>query len=298
VAAWRRLPDAARARARRHATVRGRCRGAARTDIWDRWFAIPERLSHPRLEDYKGYGATDPTEHGVVYSTTLLIWATDEDEARAIANALIDPLVNDAVSRRRLSVTRAHAADSFRLPHSPKDYEPKLVRKRWNRCEPSAVGVKIVWYTGPCPLAKIDVEETPQHVIITLWERCPPRFAQDGTRYGVAAIGLTRCVEVPLAAPLGGRAVIDGRTGAPPDEIDPLDTSAYRARRTSRSAAATPARRSPRRSSLHRLKIFAVARRTATATGMGRPGSCPTRATRPGTPRIRRGRCPPQEVKR
>ena len=50
------------------------------------------------------------------------------------------------------------------------------------------------------------------------------------------------------------------------------------AARTPRSAAATAARRSARRSSFTVLKIFAVARRTATAWGCS-TGSCSTRAS-------------------
>src|SRR4051794_6578811 len=50
------------------------------------------------------------------------------------------------------------------------------------------------------------------------------------------------------------------------------------AARTPRSAAATAARRSARRTSLTVLKIFAVARRTATAWGCS-TGSCSTRAS-------------------
>ena len=65
--------------------------------------------------------------------------------------------------------------------------------------------------------------------VLAVADADPPRFAEGGVPYGIAAIGMTRCVEIPLAAPLGGRAVIDGLTRAPPDEIDPFDTYTYQA---------------------------------------------------------------------
>jgi hypothetical protein len=83
--------------------------------------------------------------------------------------------------------------------------------------------VKIVWFTGPCPLARVDVDETPERVTVTIWEEYPPAFAQGGERYGILAIGMTHCVDVPLRAPLGEREVVDGKTGRPPDEIDDFD---------------------------------------------------------------------------
>jgi hypothetical protein len=55
-------------------------------------------------------------------------------------------------------------------------------------------------------------------------EDYPPPFLEGGLRTAIAAIGKTRCVEIPLQAPLGERDLIDGVTGQPPgpgDEFDP-----------------------------------------------------------------------------
>jgi hypothetical protein len=199
-------------------------------DLWDRWFRHIRKLAHTRLEGQGGYGASDPAEDGSLYRTDLRVWASSEEEALAVVGALIDRVVGDAPARRRLTAIPAYPDDAFDLPHRPEDYETDLVHTRWHRCEPSAGGVKIVWYTGPCPLAKVDVEETPERVTVTLWERYPPAFGEGGTPTVIPAIGLTHCVEVPLAAPLGARQAIDGKTGAPPDEIDPFDVFTRHAR--------------------------------------------------------------------
>jgi hypothetical protein len=191
--------------------------------VHDRWYEIPERLSHPQLDGYGSYGGSEGPDGVAVFQTSLRIWAVDEDEAASVAHELLDALLGDADAQRRVIATRAEAEDAFELPHTSKDYERRLLRTRWHRYEPSAVGVRIVWCTGPCPLARVEVDESPQQVTISLWERFPPRFAQGGARIGIPAILAIRCVEVPLIVPLGERRVIDGCTGAPPDVIDPFD---------------------------------------------------------------------------
>lgn len=191
---------------------------------FDRWYQIPERLSHPRLDDYGGYGADEGPDGVTILETSLRIWAANDGEAASVAHELLDRLLDDTEPQRRLVVTRAHAPDAFDLPRSPKDYEPRLVRRRWHRFEPAPTGVKIVWCTGGCPLARVDVDESPEQITITLWEEFPPRFAEGGTRIGLRAISKTRCVEIPLAAGVEQRLVVDGSTGAPPDQIDLFDS--------------------------------------------------------------------------
>jgi hypothetical protein len=171
------------------------------------------RLSHPQLEAAPSYGGN---------FVLLLIWARSEDEAHAIADGLVT-----VRGRRRISVEPAagDALDPQHVPRSPADYESRVVATRWQRCEPSDAGVKIVWFTGICPLERVDVHESPERVTITLSERHPPAFAEGGAPRFVLAVGYIRCVEVPLAAPLGRREVIDGATGRRPDDLDPFDVS-------------------------------------------------------------------------
>jgi hypothetical protein len=191
-------------------------------DVWDRWQDVYD-VSHPRLDRVRGYGLGELPDGGSLYSTELRIWAADDAEACAIAGTLVDRLMGSAKGRRRLQAKLAYSDEYFDLPRSPADYEPRLVKTRWHHHQPSPAGVKIVWFTGPCPLERVDVDETPERVTITVWERYPPAFTEGGTPIGIAAIGLVQSVDVRLEAPLGDREVIDGTTGRRPDDIDEFD---------------------------------------------------------------------------
>jgi hypothetical protein len=153
----------------------------------------------------------------------LHIWAADENEACTIARPLVDGLMGSAKGRRRLQAEPAYSDEYFDFPRTPEDYEPRLVKTRWHHYQPSAEGAKIIWFTGPCPLERVDVDESLERVTITLWERYPPAFAEDGTPIAIAAIGFIRSVDVRLDAPLNEREVIDGTTGRRPDDIDDFD---------------------------------------------------------------------------
>ena len=113
--------------------------------------------------------------------------------------------------------------DAEPTPSGPDDLESSLVVRPWHRSEPSEDGrlVKIVQVTGLSPLERVDVDEDPDRVTITLYERHPPAFDRDGTPTGTAAVSVTRCVAVPLAAALANRPVYDGATGRRPAEIEP-----------------------------------------------------------------------------
>ncbi len=193
--------------------------------LWGRWEHASD-LAHPRLERVRGYGVNELPDETELYRTQLRLWAADAAEARALAGSLVDRLMGGARGRRRLDVTPAYREDYHRLPRRPEDYRSKLVTKSWQRFEPSALGVKVLWWTGPCELERADVDETPERVTITLRERYPPAFAEGGDPIEVVAIGRIRCVEVALARPLAGRAVVDGSTGRPPDELDDFDDHA------------------------------------------------------------------------
>jgi hypothetical protein len=95
----------------------------------------------------------------------------------------------------------------------PADYESRLVAAGWGRWEPSPAGVRITWVTGLQPLERVEVSETEAHVSITLWERHPPRFREDGSPSLPHAVRLERSTDVELAAPLGERRVTNGATG-------------------------------------------------------------------------------------
>jgi hypothetical protein len=105
-------------------------------------------------------------------------------------------------------------------PSRPEDFESTLEARPWHRSEPVGDGrvLRVVWFTGPCPLERVDVEESNDRVTITLYERLPPAFECDGTPIAIPAVGLMRCVEVPLDKPLDSRAVYDGATGEQPSD--------------------------------------------------------------------------------
>ncbi len=184
----------------------------------DDLIGLVPRLSHPRLEGVPGYGGN---------VVLLLIWAVSSDEARTIGDELVT-----VRGRRRITVSpaRGDALAPENVPRSPADYESRVVATRWQRCEASGAGAKIVWLTGARPLERVDLSETGERVTITLWERHPPAFREGGAPVFTLAIGYTRCVEVPLGAPLGAREVIDGATGTRPDVFDPFDASGPAAR--------------------------------------------------------------------
>jgi hypothetical protein len=191
-------------------------------ELWSTWLNVRE-LSHPRLEGVSGYGVGELPDGNRLFNTELRIWAAGEAEACAIAEPLVDALMGAGTGRRKLQASPALSDEWHKLPRSPEDYETSLVATRWHHRQASQAGVKIFWCTGPCPLERVDVDETPERVTITLLERHPPRFAEGGTPYGTVAIGLTHCIEVTLQAPLGSREVIDGATGRAPDDIDDFD---------------------------------------------------------------------------
>ncbi|MDA0172921.1 hypothetical protein OJ998_27720 [Solirubrobacter taibaiensis] len=94
----------------------------------------------------------------------------------------------------------------------------------WQRFVPTPAGVKVVWSGGRQPLARVDVEETSERVVITLWRHQSPLFLEGGVRLAGGWGGSkVRAVEVPLSAPLGERELIDGATGHAPDHVDEFD---------------------------------------------------------------------------
>jgi hypothetical protein len=93
----------------------------------------------------------------------------------------------------------------------------------WHRHHPVGDGrlVKVVSMAGPEALERVGVEELPDRVTITFWERLPAVLLKEDTLYASAAVATTCCVEVTLTEPLGDRPVYDGATGERPDQIRP-----------------------------------------------------------------------------
>jgi hypothetical protein len=191
--------------------------------LWWGWRGAFD-LAHPRLEEVVNFGIGEPPERRCVFEVTLAIRAADAEEAEAIAGELVDRLTRKRGLPRRVTATLAQGGDPWTDgPCGPEDFEPSLAPFGWHAHEPSPRGVRIAWYGGGVRLDRVDVEETPERVVLTLWASYGPRFTRDGTPRVSVSGDYTHCVDVALAAPLGERAILDGATGRAPDDIDPFD---------------------------------------------------------------------------
>ena len=103
---------------------------------------------------------------------------------------------------------------SRRLPsQAPQHY---LELTEWDRGVPTDDGYAIWLLTilGVFQPAGIDVDETAEHVIISLYVRS--LTPQPGEIISVPAIGRIASLAVPLSLPLAARRLLDGATGEPP----------------------------------------------------------------------------------
>jgi hypothetical protein len=96
---------------------------------------------------------------------------------------------------------------------APQQY---LELTEWDRGVPTDDGCAIWLLTilGVFQPARIDVDETAEHVIISLYVRS--LTPQPGEIISVPAIGRIASLAVPLSPPLAARRLLDGATGEPP----------------------------------------------------------------------------------
>jgi hypothetical protein len=199
------------------------------------WLNFGAEVRHPRLEGVETWGV-DEQQEGVQARAEFLIRAADPSVARAVVEELLEQVVGadsewqrrEVVSARKVTVrpalrSRKYAEDAS--PASAADYESRLVAAPWQRCEAFGDGrrLRVLSLGGGAPLERVDVEECPGDVTITLLERHPPRFLSDGTPSAVTAVAVLKCAEIRLKEPLAERVAIDGATGHPPPEIPPAD---------------------------------------------------------------------------
>jgi hypothetical protein len=104
----------------------------------------------------------------------------------------------------------------------PQDLESRLVPVRWDH----AIAlddrrVRIIALMGTSPPARVEVVDRPASVVITLFERRPPRLSPDGIPipYHRFLIGIPASFDILLPAPLHGRRLIDGVTGFDPNTV-------------------------------------------------------------------------------
>jgi hypothetical protein len=192
----------------------------------EHWWEISQRLHHPRV-DVQGHGFQDERD-GLYGSARFLVYAASADEATAIASSALDeflasaekPYGEDPAFTCKLE---ASPADRGAAIEGPRYIESRDVAIPWHRHHPVGDGrrVKVVSMAGPESLERVDVEELPARVTITLWQHLPAMFLEEDTVYASAASATTCCVEVTLTEPLGARPVYDGATGERPDQIRP-----------------------------------------------------------------------------
>jgi hypothetical protein len=200
--------------------------------LGDVWMELAEHMQHARLEEVSGWGMRDEPD-GLYADAHLLIWARDAEQAAAVADGLLEAFLarapgavggqSDLTRRVEVQLAPADILEPDDGPRRPADFESSLAAVPWHRSEPVGDGslLKVLWHTGPRPLERVDVDEQLDRITVTLWERMPPAFERDGTPIAIAAIGIMRCVEVRLTAPLGSRPVYDGATGEQPADIKP-----------------------------------------------------------------------------
>jgi hypothetical protein len=99
-----------------------------------------------------------------------------------------------------------------------------LRRTAWHRGVAIGDGstIRVVAMMGACPLVRVDVDERPHAVIVSLFERLPAEARTDED-VAIAAVGIVVTVDVPISAPLNDRTLIDGATGREPERLPATD---------------------------------------------------------------------------
>ena len=94
---------------------------------------------------------------------------------------------------------------------------------RWHAWIPLSDGrrARIIASMGPAPPARVDVEERPGSLVVTLFERRRLRSTPDGMVYDRLLIGITAAFEIVLPTALQGRRLIDSVTGFDPNTVKP-----------------------------------------------------------------------------
>ena len=107
------------------------------------------------------------------------------------------------------------APDETYVDVAPRAIAGEAAPRPWDEALPSADGtqVSVRWWSGvePCTvLADVQVEETPEQVVITIFEG--PDQAPDAEPVACIEIAQAKQTTVTLAEPLGDRPVVDGST--------------------------------------------------------------------------------------
>ena len=107
------------------------------------------------------------------------------------------------------------APDQTYVEVAPRPIAGQAAPRPWDEAVPSADGtqVSVRWWSGvePCTvLADVQVEETPERVVITVFEG--PDQAPDAEPVACIDIAQAKQTTVQLAAPLADRPVVDGST--------------------------------------------------------------------------------------
>jgi hypothetical protein len=185
-------------------------------------FEWPPPWEHPQIESpVSTYGYGDPLEGLRYVNATQHIWAATEDDARALAEQLLDAyFAGNEVVARRVRAFPATAALMLK-PRGPEDLEERVTPVRWQLAEPDDVRLRVTWDSGGGRFEHAEATESATSVAVTIYERFGPAFAPNGMPIFSTGTGgpKPRAVTLELQAPLGDRTLLDGATGRPPDEF-------------------------------------------------------------------------------
>jgi hypothetical protein len=106
--------------------------------------------------------------------------------------------------------------------------EARLLPAEWERAVEldGGAALRIMATMGVLELARVDVEERPDTVTITLYERYWHDTGIPDDEQATIALGLVTSFDVPISSPLAGRRLVDGATGTARRRIGPRSPAA------------------------------------------------------------------------
>ncbi|HET9085687.1 MAG TPA: hypothetical protein VFN41_14920 [Candidatus Limnocylindrales bacterium] len=152
--------------------------------------------------------------HGVLARGARIALRTTRDGLRTDRSThaflAIVPSTGRRGERRRVTVTGPRNRRKVAtLALGPWEWPKALdtaTRRRHGRV------LRVRWVAGFEPLAAVSVISGRARVIVKVSELAPPSFAPDGSPIGIAAIAISKCIDIRLPKPVGRRDVVDAVT--------------------------------------------------------------------------------------
>ena len=127
------------------------------------------------------------------------------------AGLLVGAVPSDGILNERIRVVATLTGG--RRVVRPIALGPEDVATRWHSYERRGGGrvLRIRWDSRRTPFSGARVARRGRSVAVTILERYPPVFSDDGFALGLQDIGITKCVDIVLPRALRGRPVVAGR---------------------------------------------------------------------------------------